>query len=409
MTRASDASSGAPIPHPPTPKTMPEQRPQPWHVAVMAGSVANSTEQLVFHPLDTLKTRFQLIVRRAQLRQEARPSLAALTTKIVKEEGVWGGLYRGVGPALGKQPVRGAIKFGSNQVYRERIGLGAAAAGTASGVTECLFLTPFEFLKVRLMAGDRTGQSFGQVVRQALADGGGGPRAFWSGLEVTCWRNGLWNGAYFGVLGAIEIERARARAAAAADDDDDDDDGNNNRRESKSKLESFLHGTVAGSVGSVFSNPFDVVKSRVQNAQEEALAVARGGVGSEGGSAGGGSGGGGLGGRGAGCGAGAGAGADGGAGGGARAGAGAGARAGAGAGARAGARARAGAGARAGAALQLPWALPVLVDILRAEGPRALYAGFVPKILRLGPGGGCLLLAFDTAKGWMREGEGREE
>ena len=51
------------------------------------------------------------------------------------------------------------------------------------------------------------------------------------------------------------------------------------------------------------------------------------------------------------------------------------------------------------AALELPWALPVLLDILRAEGPLALYAGFLPKILRLGPGGGCLLLAFDLAKG----------
>lgn len=307
---------------------------QAWQAAIIAGSVANSTEQLVFHPLDTLKTRFQLIVRRAQLRQEPRPSLVGLTKTIVQQEGVWGGLYRGVGPALGKQPVRGGIKFGSNQFYRDRLGLGAAAAGTASGVTECLFLTPFEFLKVRLMAGDRTGQTFAHVVRGALADGGGGPRAFWSGLEVTCWRNGLWNGAYFGVLGAINAARNAEEGGP----------------QKKSKLESFLHGATAGSVGSMFSNPFDVVKSRVQNAQEEALAVAR---------------------------------------------------------ARSSAPALGSAATTdprpqgpppRTAALRLPWAMPVLVDILRAEGPRALYAGFIPKILRLGPGGGCLLLAFDSVK-----------
>ena len=33
----------------------------------------------------------------------------------------------------------------------------------------------------------------------------------------------------------------------------------------------------------------------------------------------------------------------------------------------------------------------------------ALYKGFVPKVLRLGPGGGILLVVFDTVTTWMRK------
>lgn len=38
---------------------------------------------------------------------------------------------------------------------------------------------------------------------------------------------------------------------------------------------------------------------------------------------------------------------------------------------------------------------PRLMTILREEGPAALYKGFVPKVLRLAPGGGVLLLVVE--------------
>jgi len=41
------------------------------------------------------------------------------------------------------------------------------------------------------------------------------------------------------------------------------------------------------------------------------------------------------------------------------------------------------------------WALPSLVQIAREEGVFALYKGFLPKVLRLGPGGGILLVVFE--------------
>ncbi|KTW32897.1 hypothetical protein PNEG_04301 [Pneumocystis murina B123] len=41
------------------------------------------------------------------------------------------------------------------------------------------------------------------------------------------------------------------------------------------------------------------------------------------------------------------------------------------------------------------WAIPSLWTIYKEEGFFALYKGFLPKVVRLGPGGGILLLVFD--------------
>jgi hypothetical protein len=45
-----------------------------------------------------------------------------------------------------------------------------------------------------------------------------------------------------------------------------------------------------------------------------------------------------------------------------------------------------------------------LVTIMREEGPTALYKGFIPKVLRLAPGGGVLLLVVEFTLGVFRNG-----
>jgi Mitochondrial carrier protein len=45
-----------------------------------------------------------------------------------------------------------------------------------------------------------------------------------------------------------------------------------------------------------------------------------------------------------------------------------------------------------------------LVTIFREEGSIALYKGFVPKVLRLAPGGGVLLLVVEFTLGLFRKG-----
>lgn len=52
------------------------------------------------------------------------------------------------------------------------------------------------------------------------------------------------------------------------------------------------------------------------------------------------------------------------------------------------------------------WAFPGVVTVFKEEGFAALYKGFLPKVLRLGPGGGILLVVFttvmDTFRSWQK-------
>ena len=52
------------------------------------------------------------------------------------------------------------------------------------------------------------------------------------------------------------------------------------------------------------------------------------------------------------------------------------------------------------------WAWPGVFTVAREEGFAALYKGFLPKVLRLGPGGGILLVVFttvmDTFRKWQK-------
>eukprot|EP00127_Corallochytrium_limacisporum_P007522 Clim_evm44s253 gene=Clim_evmTU44s253 len=47
------------------------------------------------------------------------------------------------------------------------------------------------------------------------------------------------------------------------------------------------------------------------------------------------------------------------------------------------------------------WTVPKVFEIGRAEGLAALYKGFVPKVARLGPGGGIMLVVFDAVMSFL--------
>ena len=48
-----------------------------------------------------------------------------------------------------------------------------------------------------------------------------------------------------------------------------------------------------------------------------------------------------------------------------------------------------------GEVLKYNWTIPSLVTVLNEEGGAALYKGIVPRLVRLGPGGGIMLVAFN--------------
>lgn len=49
------------------------------------------------------------------------------------------------------------------------------------------------------------------------------------------------------------------------------------------------------------------------------------------------------------------------------------------------------------------YAWPVMREVVKRDGFRALYRGFTPKVVRLGPGGGILLVVFDYVSRLLRD------
>lgn len=60
----------------------------------------------------------------------------------------------------------------------------------------------------------------------------------------------------------------------------------------------------------------------------------------------------------------------------------------------------------AGSVAKYNWAYPALATVAREEGFGALYKGFVPKVMRLGPGGGILLVVFTGMMDFFRNMRG---
>ena len=56
-----------------------------------------------------------------------------------------------------------------------------------------------------------------------------------------------------------------------------------------------------------------------------------------------------------------------------------------------------------GQARKYNWAWPSLGIVFREEGFSALYKGFLPKVLRLGPGGGILLVVYTNCMDYFRK------
>ncbi|KAI9782072.1 MAG: hypothetical protein M1816_002013 [Peltula sp. TS41687] len=59
-----------------------------------------------------------------------------------------------------------------------------------------------------------------------------------------------------------------------------------------------------------------------------------------------------------------------------------------------------------GLAPKYNWAWPAVGTVMREEGFAALYKGFLPKVLRLGPGGGILLVVFTGVMDFFRRVRG---
>ncbi|KAG0747739.1 hypothetical protein G6F57_006779 [Rhizopus arrhizus] len=289
---------------------MPEaaQKPLPFGYQFLAGAIAGVSEILVMYPLDVVKTR-------AQISTGVSSSIMGTLKTMIKTEGP-GSLYRGILPPILVEAPKRATKFAANEqytaIYKKMFGFEKVTqslsimTGVSAGLTEAMLIAPFELVKVRMQDKANLGKYNGtaDTIRKIVASEGA--LTLLNGLEATLWRQGVWNGVYFGLIFTVKDLLPKSK------------DSNQQR------LTNFAAGTIGGMVATSFNTPFDVVKTRIQSYN---------GVGPK----------------------------------------------------------------------KYNWAVPGLVTVAKEEGIASLYRGFLPKVLRLGPGGGILLVVFETVSGFIRK------
>ncbi|KAF9202564.1 hypothetical protein BGZ49_007276 [Haplosporangium sp. Z 27] len=247
--------------------------PLPFTFQLLAGAVAGVAEVSCMYPLDLVKTRLQLqvttnrsILANSALANSAKPAIdqAPYTSILdclrkVLQQGGFFNLYRGSLPPILAEAPRRAVKFGANEqwgfVLKKFLSVDqftvmqAGVVGSMAGVTEAFLVTPFDLVKVRLQDRNSLGVYRGtfDCIRKILAQEG--VLTFYHGIDSTAWKHATWSGAYFMTIQIFRIAFPQ--------------------RSSTSKKESMLRNFVAGTIGGIFgtliSNPFDVIKSRIQN------------------------------------------------------------------------------------------------------------------------------------------------
>lgn len=241
----------------------PKKEPNPVLMGVIqfaAGGSAGLVEVSLMHPLDLIKTRFQ--IQRGAEDPTRYTSLYDCFKKISKSEGLLG-FYKGILPPILAETPKRATKFFTFERYKNLFSIGQhlsqpvvlTLAGLFSGLTEAVIINPFEVVKVKLQAERddiRKQQSTISTAREILKKDGFGNKGLNKGLTSTLGRHGVFNMIYFSFYHNIK----------------------NILPEKEDKTVDFLQrftiGFLSGVIGSCTNIPFDVAKSRIQGPQPEA-------------------------------------------------------------------------------------------------------------------------------------------
>ncbi|XP_049768872.1 mitochondrial 2-oxodicarboxylate carrier isoform X2 [Schistocerca cancellata] len=235
---------------------------------IAAGGSAGFVEVCIMHPLDLVKTRFQL-----QGTRHAAPSLAGSVQHyhytgildcmrtMYRHEGFFS-FWKGVIPPVLVETPKRAVKFFTFEQYKRFFLFGAPAptpitfslAGLCAGITEAILVNPFEVVKVTLQSNRshlKETPSTWSVTKEIIRTQGLGLRGLNKGVTATIARNGVFNMVYFGFYHSVKGLLP----------------------EFHDSVQEFLRkvgiGFVSGTLASCVNIPFDVAKSRIQGPQPE--------------------------------------------------------------------------------------------------------------------------------------------
>mmetsp|Transcript_36360 Transcript_36360/g.79290 ORF Transcript_36360/g.79290 Transcript_36360/m.79290 type:complete len:299 (+) Transcript_36360:342-1238(+) len=231
---------------------------------LIAGASAGVVGTILGFPLDTLKTRLQT--------QRTNPRLGAATIalKMLRDEGIIRGFYRGVGPPLLSLTMLNTFCFSSYEFFKRQLDVKAVGpmhmedgertfvfdpkvmiAGTAGGPIGSLVSTPFELVKIQLQLDNVTARRYSgsldgarTIVRES------GVRALYTGLGVNTVREVVFLGTYFGMYEhtkALFIQTLPAGIAVP------------------------VAGGMSGALAWFTSFPLDVVKAQIQGQRIDKL------------------------------------------------------------------------------------------------------------------------------------------
>jgi len=236
----------------------PKQRPlyQQAAMQIVAGGSAGLVEVCLMHPLDLVKTRFQI---QSSTDVNRYTSIADCFKRMYRTEGALS-FYKGILPPIFAETPKRATKFFTFEQYKKVFLFGASSptaltftlAGLFAGLTEAVVINPFEVVKIRLQAQRTTFKEQPSTVatfKEIIKENGFGRRGLNKGLTSTLGRHGVFNCVYFsfyhnvkGMLPPLE-----------------DPNADLGRR--------FLIGFTAGTLASFTNIPWDVAKSRIQGPQ----------------------------------------------------------------------------------------------------------------------------------------------
>lgn len=310
----------------------------PFTSALAAGALSGLTVDLLFFPIDTIKTRLQ------------------------SAQGFWAaggfiGVYRGLAStAVGSAPgaavffttyesMKPALVRWMPSVFGPEGSLGPAGVHMASAsiaeIAACLIRVPTEVIKSRQQTmtygtGTTTFQAFKKVFQEA------GIRGYYRGFGSTVGREIPFTCIQFPLYERLKLEMARSRAKSQSTSDRGIEVDDRLRPMSDHELvrhlptwQAGLAGSIAGAIAAGLTTPLDVVKTRIMLHTKRSAASASG------------------------------------------------------------------SSAAATVAETLPRGvntdiIPTLLHIGRTEGVKTLFSGFVPRTMWIGLGGAVFLGTFDA-------------
>ncbi|XP_076183159.1 mitochondrial 2-oxodicarboxylate carrier isoform X2 [Ptiloglossa arizonensis] len=209
-------------------------------IQIGAGGCAGFVEACIMHPMDLIKTRFQLQVKVAQQDALYYTGIRDCMKKMYINEGLTA-FWKGILPPIIMETPKRAVK---TYYY----------AGFLTGITEGILVNPFEVVKVQMQSNRKhvshTPSTFA-VTQRILTEHGFGLNGLNKGLSATIMRNAIFNTFYLGIYNSIVPLLPKQKDHVPE------------------LFLKFLVGFLSGTVASCLNIPFDVAKSRIQGPQNK--------------------------------------------------------------------------------------------------------------------------------------------